>query len=228
MRRHRWLEPRFLLLLCVVALALSVFLQVADEVVDGETHDIDAAIMLALHPGEARDGSEDPRWLRDMARDITSLGSTIVLSLVVAVAVVYLLLARRYRLAGFALAATSLGAMLNSLLKMLFDRSRPDLILHDIYLSTSSFPSGHAMSSATVYLTLGAMLAQVSHGTTLKMFVLGIAALLTLLVGLTRVYLGVHWPTDVLAGWSLGAAWALGCWMLAQYIHAEERGKPLN
>jgi undecaprenyl-diphosphatase len=225
MNWRRWLEPRYLLVLCIVALALSVFLHVADEVTDGETHEIDTAIMLALHPGEARDGSGDPRWLRDMARDVTSLGSTTVLTLLVLVTAVYLMLARRYRLALFAVAATGLGAGLNSLLKTVFERARPELIAHDIYISTSSFPSGHAMSSATVYLTLGAMLARVSHGSTLKLFVLGTATLLTLAVGLTRVYLGVHWPTDVLAGWSLGAAWALGCWMLAQALHAEARDK---
>jgi undecaprenyl-diphosphatase len=226
MMRWRWPEPRVLLVMCIVALSLAVFLYVADEVTEGETHEIDSAIMLALHPGEARDGSEDPAWLRDVARDITSLGSTTVLTLLVVITVVYLVLSRRFRMGLFVVAATGLGATLNSLLKSFFDRARPDLILHDIHISTASFPSGHAMSSATVYLTLGAMLARVSHGAVLKSFVMGIATSLTLLVGLTRVYLGVHWPTDVLAGWSLGAAWALGCWMLAQSLHAEQRARP--
>ena len=97
----------------------------------------------------------------------------------------------------------------STLLKMGFDRARPDLVPHGSFVSTASFPSGHAMMSAVTYLTLGALLASVHSPTRVKAYLLALALVLTLLVGLSRIYLGVHWPTDVAAGWAVGAAWAL-------------------
>jgi undecaprenyl-diphosphatase len=101
-------------------------------------------------------------------------------------------------------------------LKNWFERPRPDIIVHELYRSTASFPSGHATMSALVYLTLAALVVRVIRDRRLKASVLAVAVLLTGLVGVTRVYLGFHWPSDVLAGWALGAAWALGFWTMAQ------------
>src|SRR5690606_26095037 len=83
---------------------------------------------------------------------------------------------------------------------------------------TASFPSGHAMMSAVTYLTLGALLARLHRPPALKAFFLGVAMGLTLLVGVSRVYLGVHWPTDVLAGWAAGSVWASACWLAARFF----------
>jgi undecaprenyl-diphosphatase len=108
-------------------------------------------------------------------------------------------------------------------LKEFFERPRPDLVPHGAEVFTASFPSGHAMMSAVVYLTLGALLARVETGLRVKAFVLSVSVLLTVLVGISRVYLGVHWPTDVLAGWTVGAAWAVMCWLIARVLQRKGR-----
>ena len=125
-------------------------------------------------------------------------------------------------MAFFVLAATVMSWGMNTLLKLYFNRPRPALIDHDMHLATSSFPSGHAMLSATVYLTLAAVLARTTDSRRLKLYILTVATALSGLVGVSRVYLGVHWPSDVLAGWSAGAAWALGAWGVAQFLHLGE------
>lgn len=216
---RRWMAPGFLGLFFAASAALWVFLAVSEEVVEGETRALDIAILLAFRPSGHPEGLLGPRWLQEAARDITGLGSAAVLGLIVAATIVFLLLARKYRTALFVLAATSLGYAANSLLKMYFNRPRPDLIPNNFYVTTASFPSGHAMLSATVYLTLGAVLARLAPTLRLKLSVLCVAALLSGLVGLSRVYLGVHWPSDVLAGWAAGAAWAFGAWGIAEANH---------
>ena len=113
--------------------------------------------------------------------------------------------------------------LVSTLTKLGFGRPRPDLVPHATQVYTASFPSGHAMMAAVTYLTLGALLARVQPRLRLKLYLIGLAATLTVLVGCSRVYLGVHWPTDVLAGWTLGAAWALGCWAIALWLQARGR-----
>jgi undecaprenyl-diphosphatase len=216
---RNWLEPRILGVILAATSALWVFIEVAEEVVEGDTHAIDAAILLSLRAvGDPADPL-GPRWLEEFARDVTALGSPGVLALLVLVTIVFLLLAGRYRTSLFLLAATTSGAIASALLKQSFARPRPDLVPHEVYVSTASFPSGHAMISAVVYLTLGALVARLVPRRRLKLYVLSVAALLTGLIGMSRVYLGVHWPSDVLAGWAAGAAWALGCWVAAQTVH---------
>jgi undecaprenyl-diphosphatase len=110
------------------------------------------------------------------------------------------------------------GTLLSTLLKLGFDRPRPDLVAHLVDVRTLSFPSGHAMLSAVTYLTIGVLVARVSPKRRIKVYVTAVALVLTLAIGLSRVYLGVHWPTDVLAGWSIGAAWAMACWLGAVFL----------
>lgn len=183
--------------------ALWAFVGIADEVEDGDTWRFDRKIMLALHGG--------PPWLDVVARDITALGGTIVLTLLTVAAVGYLLLIRKWSTAVFISVSVLGGTLLSIALKHFFDRARPDLVPHAVHATSASFPSGHSMLAMTTFLTLGAVLAEVHKGTAIKVYILSWAVFLALIVGVSRVYLGVHWPTDVLGGWCLGSAWALLC-----------------
>ncbi len=215
------LARRELLLLVVVALlagSLWAFIGVADEVVEGDTHAVDEAILLALRTPGDRSDPLGPGWVEELGRDATALGGVGVLTLITLASVAFLLLKRQRRAALFVAAAIASGIALSFALKSGFDRPRPDLVPHGSLVYTASFPSGHSMMAALVYLTLGALLARLQPQRRLKAFVLLLAVLLTVAVGVSRVYLGVHWPTDVLAGWAAGAAWATACWLVALWL----------
>jgi undecaprenyl-diphosphatase len=180
-------------------------------------HGLDTRILLAFREaGDPANPIGSPKF-EGMVRDITALGGTAVLVLLTALAVVYLLIAGKWQIALFVLAAVGGGQIVSTLLKLGVDRPRPDLVPHLMLETSSSFPSGHAMMSAVTYLTLGALLARISPQRRLKIFFLAVAVLLTLLVGLSRIYLGVHWPSDVLAGWCAGFVWAMACWLIARW-----------
>ena len=164
-----------------------------------------------------------PKWLEITFRDLTSLGSTTVLTVITLVVVGYLLVERRLATALLVAVSVGMGALVSTFMKNQFARPRPDLVAHLVDVSTLSFPSGHAMLSAVTYLTLGSLLAGVHPERTARLYILSVAVLLTLLIGISRVYLGVHYPTDVLAGWSAGAAWAMLCWLAARYF--KNRGR---
>lgn len=211
-------ELRGLALLLAVSAAVWTFAEIADEVVEGETHVFDERLLLALRtPGDVTDPL-GPLWFEEMVRDFTALGSMGVLTFVSLAAFGYLLLSRRAGLALTLFAAVAGGMIASTLLKLGFERPRPDLVPHGTEVMTHSFPSGHSMLSAVVYLTLGALLARAQDRRRLGAYLLTVMTVLTLLVGASRVYLGVHWPTDVLAGWSAGAAWALACWLVATWL----------
>ncbi len=190
---------------------------------EGDTHAFDHAVLLALRDPADPSDPIGPWWVELAARDVTSLGSMVVLIYATAAVLGYLALSGRRAAAALVLVAVSGGMALSSLLKIGFDRPRPDLVPHAVEVSTASFPSGHAMLSAVTYLTLGALLARVQPSRRLKAFLLGLAVTLTILVGASRVYLGVHWPSDVLAGWCVGAAWASLCWFVA--LQLQRRGQ---
>jgi len=149
------------------------------------------------------------------------LGGVGVLGLLVAASSIFLLIINKGRTALFVTFATLSGAALSSLLKLGFDRPRPDLIPHLTHVHSTSFPSGHAMVSAVVYMTLGTLLAREVCGLWTKIYVMSVAMIVTSLVGLSRLYLGVHWPSDVVAGWAAGASWALIWWVVARISNLE-------
>jgi undecaprenyl-diphosphatase len=159
-----------------------------------------------------------PPAIQDAARDVTALGSVTVLGLLTLATGTFLFLDGKKKMAWFVYAAMGGGTLVSSILKSLYQRPRPDLVAHGVYLSTSSFPSGHSMLSAVTYLTLGALLARSHPRKLVKAFFLLLAGLLSLMVGVSRVYLAVHWPTDVLAGWTAGASWAMFCWLAARWL----------
>lgn len=150
-------------------------------------------------------------------RDITALGSYAFIIILVGACLGYLLLLRKYSLALTVTAAVLGGMLISNLLKYGFDRPRPD-IQHAARVFTTSFPSGHATLSAVTFLTLGALLTRVNADRRAKLYFLSVAVFLTIIVGLSRVYLGVHYPSDVLAGWCVGSAWAVLCWTAAFWL----------
>jgi undecaprenyl-diphosphatase len=216
-------EPEVLVTLVLIAGSVWMFAELAGEVLEGDTADFDERVLLSLRvPGDLTDPI-GPGWFEEMARDITGLGGFGVLALLTLAATGYLMLHRKGHTALYLVLAIGSGILISTVLKDLFDRPRPDLVPHAQVVYTSSFPSGHSMMSAVVFLTVGALLAGVQTNLRLRAYLLGVAALLTLLVGTSRVYLGVHWPTDVFAGWTAGAAWALLCWIV--YVRLRRRGQ---
>lgn len=211
-------EPQVLAALLLVAGAVWMFAELADDVLEGDTADFDERVLLSLRTADDPTDPIGPGWFEEMARDITGLGGFGVLTLLTLAATGYLLLHRKGHTALYLVLATGSGILMSTLLKHLFDRPRPDLVPHAQVVYTSSFPSGHSMMSAVVFFTLGALLAGVQTNLRLRAYLLAVAAVLALLVGASRVYLGVHWPTDVLAGWTAGAAWALLCWIVAEWL----------
>lgn len=211
-------ELRILLTVLAVAALLLGFVELAGEVLEGEVTAFDRSLLLLLrNPADLTDPI-GPRWVENAARDLTALGSTINLSLLVLAVMGYLALTAKRAAAVMVLASVGGGMILSTLLKMGFDRPRPDLVPHGDIVYTASFPSGHAMLSAVAFLTLGALMARVQPRRRVKAYILLMAVLLTVLVGCSRVYLGVHWPTDVLAGWCVGAAWSASCWLMALWL----------
>ena len=207
--------------MAVIAGGILAFVNIADEVGEDETRPFDWAVLQAFHPNQANPADPvGPKWLDHAAADFSALGSVTVLLFVVVIACAFLLLKRRAIEAALLALAMGGGLAISQLLKAVFGRERPPDMYRAVEVLNESFPSGHAMLSAVVYLTLGAMLARATSQQYLRGYVMGSAILLTVLVGLTRVYLGAHWTTDVLAGWSAGAAWATACWLLDRWARA--------
>lgn len=225
-RLRKRIEPRLLASLTLLAGLFLLFATIADTVFDQESHAFDRAILLALRSPDDPGLTVGPGWLAGSIRDITSLGGFTVITLVTVLSVLYLLAARKVRNAVIISLAISLGALAESGLKLMFSRARPDVVPHLVDVQTMSFPSGHAMMSAITYLTLGAMLARAQPTWQLRAFTFGAGLFLTLLIGVSRVFLGVHWPTDIIAGWTVGGAWALAVWTIADALN--RRRKPLE
>jgi undecaprenyl-diphosphatase len=209
---------RPLISILTLAVLLLAFGLIAQEVVEGEPLGFDRTLLLALRDPANPSVPIGPPWLLDVARDVTSLGSTIVLGLILLAVVGFLLLARQRAAAWLMLGAVLGGTALNSFLKLAFARPRPDFVVPAVQVYSASFPSGHAALSAITYLTLGAILGQTQPAAGIRIYFICVAVILTGFVGVSRVYLGVHYPTDVLAGWCIGAAWAMGCWALMKWL----------
>lgn len=211
--------------LAALVCAASVFLWIADEVHEREHQDFENRIMAALRTGEPPQPI-GPRWLASAARDITGMGSIAVLTTMVGLVAGYLMLSRRPAAAAILLAASISGVVLNSGLKSLYGRDRPNELLRLVDTDSLSFPSGHAMSSATVYLVMAVLLCRLTSAPRQKFYLIGAALLVSFLVGLSRVYLGAHYPTDVVAGWAAGVIWAQVCWFTVEFTSACRREYP--
>ncbi|MDQ3068452.1 MAG: phosphatase PAP2 family protein [Acidobacteriota bacterium] len=204
--------------------AVFAFLAVAGAVTEGSTQKIDEAIVQWFRQADDPALAKGPPWLREAIIDITALGSTVVTSLLVLAISGFLWIHRERRLLMLLLGSFAGGMLINYLMKLAFARPRPSVVPHLREIFTPSFPSGHAALSAIVFLTVGVLLFEVVKGRQARLYCLGIAIAATMLVGFSRVYLGVHYPSDVLAGWVMGIAWATACWVVAQYLGQRRKG----
>lgn len=205
-RRRYWLVVGSLFLL-----SLWVFGAIALEYPSGRYRAFDETI-LRFFRNDADTGTlRGPLWIRSAMESISALGHGLVLTTVVVGAAGYLVFHRRWRAALTIAGVAAGGTILDVVLKSMADRPRPTVVPHLTEVITSSFPSGHALLSAVIYLSVGMIIAQSSRSLRSAFFAIGSAVLLTLLIGISRVFLGVHHPTDVLAGWAAGVAWILVC-----------------
>jgi undecaprenyl-diphosphatase len=226
--RLSWLlqphRPDSRVLVGFLALAAGLFAlgKLASEVAEGDTFALDKAILQGLRTAQDASIPIGPAWLKTAMVDFTALGGAPVLTLFTVLAVGFLLAVRKFRSAGFVALSVSGGAILSSLIKSYFVRPRPEIVPHLVEVTSPSFPSGHAMNSAIVYLTLAVLLARTQDRRPVQVYLIATAVALTLLIGCTRVFLGVHWPSDVLAGWAVGAAWAAACSVAAKILQRSD------
>lgn len=192
---------------CAVAMIASVLLS---ELSSGHWRAFDEWFLRAFRTMADPATPIGSRAVQIAVRDATALGGTLPLVLLVVIVATYLLLKGHMRTAGAIVASALLGVFASEIVKSLVGRGRPDIVPHLVPEVSGSFPSGHAMMSAIVYLTLGTMLARLETDRNVRRYIVGTAIALTIMVGVSRVYLGVHWPSDVMAGWTLGALWVIG------------------
>ena len=217
----RWLtqqEAVVLVALLMLVLSLFGFVKIAEELGEGELVGFDEWLLRLLRvPGQPH-LPIGPAWLLEAAQDNTLMGGRTMLVSVVVFAIGYLALEGKYGAIWIVTAAAAGGGILETVLKRLFDRGRPSVVPHLVAVTSPSFPSGHSMLGAIMYLTFGALLARFSTRRRTRIYLLTVAVLTTVVVGVSRVYLGVHYPSDVLAGWCAGLIWALTCWLVARYL----------
>ena len=204
--------------LVLLSLGLFGFFKLTEEVVEGDTRGFDQSVLLWFRNKADLSDPIGPQWLEVVVRDITALGGLVILGLLTIAACGYLWLTQRHKLALFVAVSIPAGSLLNTLLKEYFTRPRPDIVPHGTGAALSSFPSGHAMMSAIVFLTLGALLSLSTENTRIKIYILFWSVFLTVIVGISRVYLGVHWPTDIIAGWIAGGTWAVLCLLVGHWL----------
>lgn len=206
--------------LAVVTLGIMTFVEIADDMTEADGQAFDGMVLHWMQPvpGQPR----GPWWLHEAAADLTSLGGISVLTLFALVALGMLLILRK-RLSALLLVVGLLGGVgLSEGLKALFERQRPPLHYQAVETLNASFPSGHALLSTVFYLTVAVMMTRAFPKRRLKAYVLGVGMIFALIVGLTRVYLGAHWASDVMAGWCIGAAWAMALWLVSYAIERRQ------
>ncbi len=202
----RWLWP----VLVVLALgALGLVLVLMDAIAHGGAFRLDYRLLVALRRPGHLDQPVGPAWLLQSATDLSALGGFTLQWLLGGASLLFLLQIGRRAEAAWLAGSTAGASLLNAGLKSILHRPRPELVPHLAAVSNASFPSGHAMISAAIYLTIAAMLSETQPKRSARIFLMAFAGLLVLLIGCSRIYLGVHWPSDVLAGWCLGSVWAL-------------------
>ncbi|WBH15627.1 phosphatase PAP2 family protein [Sphingomonas radiodurans] len=215
--------PYAFIALLALAGAVLVIALLGSTIARGSQFDFDSAIMLGLRiPGDLAT-PVGPVWLRQAMIDVTALGGGTVLTIVVVLTIGYLLAGRHFLTAALVFGGTVSGSNAVALGKRLVARERPALVDHLVEVSSASFPSGHASNSAIIYLTIALTVMQIVPSRAARWYLFGATIALVTLIGVSRVYLGVHWPSDVLAGWSAGALWALAWWALGSWLRLRLR-----
>ncbi|MFC4295906.1 phosphatase PAP2 family protein [Novosphingobium tardum] len=222
LRGHR-VDSKILVLFLLFSAAAFGLLWLASEVIEGETFAIDRLILRGLRAAANPAVPIGPRWLALSMIDVTALGSSTVLTLITILTDGYLIAVRKRSTAVFVALSVATGALFSGALKELFFRPRPEVVPHLVEVTSASFPSGHAMNSAVVYLTLATLLGRSQEDVRGRVYLLCAAIALTLMIGFSRVFLGVHWPSDVVAGWAVGAAWAAGCSLIGKSLQRHRR-----
>ncbi|MFZ5719570.1 MAG: phosphatase PAP2 family protein [Pseudomonadota bacterium] len=223
-RLVRRFEAQVLLALVLATGAVLSFLEIGDDVSEGDTHGIDRRIVLLFRNPQDLNDPLGSRNIEEAVRDVTALGGTTIVTMVTILGILAFAFHRRYRHAAVMAGAVLLAWLSSDITKMLFDRPRPDLVPHGAYVYSGSFPSGHSTLATATYLTLAMLVASLEPRRRTKALAYGLAGIVLVGVGLSRVYLGVHWPSDVLAGWCLGSAWALVAWVALRLIGGRTRG----
>ncbi|MEO8375252.1 MAG: phosphatase PAP2 family protein [Sphingomonas bacterium] len=191
----------------------------------GLQFDFDRAILLGMRHGTMHGAPIGPAWLKLAMIDITAIGGATVLPMIVVITAGFLAIRRLWLTMWLVLGGTITGSIAIGLVKTLVARARPELTDHLVQVTSESFPSGHAANSAIVYLTIATLIVQIVEGRGARTYILAITAFLVTLIGISRVYLGVHWPSDVLAGWSFGTLWALAWWALGAWLRLKRAGR---
>jgi undecaprenyl-diphosphatase len=199
--------------LIMMLTGLAVLTALAAQLGTPSVQRFDETVVRSLRNAEDLTQPIGPTWFKELARDFTALGGYGILSTITLLVTTFLHLERRPARAHFVVVAIVAGYSLSMTLKALIARPRPDIVPWLSHVHSSSFPSGHSMMSAVVYLSLGLMLSDLTSRRLVKTFVVVAPLTISALVGLSRVYMGVHYPTDVVAGWWLGISWSLACWL---------------
>ena len=216
-----------LLALAVVALGLMTFVEVADDMTEADGQAFDQSVLMAMRPfADDPHRAWGPWWLEEAAADLTSLGGISVLGLFAILTVGFLLFQKKWLSSLLLVVGLAGGVALSEGTKAFFERERPPQIYQAVETINASFPSGHTLLATVFYLSIGVMLARAFPNRRMKIYVLGCAILIAVLVGITRVYLGAHWASDVFGGWSLGAAWAMALWLFAWAVQRVQRRNP--
>ena len=212
----RWLWP--ILGLCALG-ALGFAIYIVDELIEGDAFKWDAAILLACRVPGHLDQTIGPRWMQTSAGDISALGGPTLIWLLGGAGLGFMFYIGKKAEAAWLLVSVVGASLINTAMKLMLHRPRPEVVPHLTYVSNDSFPSGHAMISAAVYLTLGIMLAETQKRAIARSYIVAFSGLLVILIGCSRVYLGVHWPSDVMAGWAFGGVWALAVFAANRVLH---------
>lgn len=212
-------------LFAVLTLGVFAFIAIADEMAEGELRKIDEWLFLSFRTAGDPPQPLGPPWLQETAVEITAIGGFPLILLTLAAVAGFFIVTKRYGVALYAMLSVGSGALLSQTLKQYYGRPRPDLVDHLDVVHTLSFPSGHALVTTVAYLTLASIVIGFLNSRRARIYVLSVAVLVAVIVGVSRVYLGVHWPSDVAAGWALGAAWASFSWLI---LHFMTRKKAAN